>query len=289
MKTLDADLRADLEHGAAYLAMAWMLRRRDGFELRVTDHDQSLLIDGHVFEPGGAIGLGQFESTATSGADELEAIGVLNSDAITESDIVDGLWDDAELRAYAVDWMRKSAPIPLLHAWIERIEVKDRAFEARLSNLRSKLEAPIGRIYQRVCDAQFGDRRCGVDAVQPAYRSAIEILTVHDDRTVEVSSAGDRQSGWFTRGVLLSHDGRSFGIEEDERKGNRRRLRLDRSVSALSLGPGAYAIAGCEKTFEACVGKFSNGINFRGFPHMPGPDSVLSASGLRAQSTESGE
>lgn len=34
--------------------------------------------------------------------------------------------------------------------------------------------------------------------------------------------------------------------------------------------------AGCDKRFATCVEKFANGINFRGFPHMPGNDFALS-------------
>ena len=30
--------------------------------------------------------------------------------------------------------------------------------------------------------------------------------------------------------------------------------------------------AGCDKTVATCSAKFSNAINFRGFPHMPGND-----------------
>ena len=31
-------------------------------------------------------------------------------------------------------------------------------------------------------------------------------------------------------------------------------------------------VAGCPKTFAACTAKFANGVNFRGFPHLPGND-----------------
>jgi uncharacterized phage protein (TIGR02218 family) len=33
--------------------------------------------------------------------------------------------------------------------------------------------------------------------------------------------------------------------------------------------------AGCDKRFATCRAKFANAVNFRGFPHMPGPDYVL--------------
>ena len=47
---------------------------------------------------------------------------------------------------------------------------------------------------------------------------------------------------------------------------------------ALAIAPSdAFTVtAGCDKQFAAtCKTKFANATNFRGFPHMPGPDYVL--------------
>ena len=33
--------------------------------------------------------------------------------------------------------------------------------------------------------------------------------------------------------------------------------------------------AGCDKTYPTCKAKFANGVNFRGFPHIPGNKYVL--------------
>jgi uncharacterized phage protein (TIGR02218 family) len=34
--------------------------------------------------------------------------------------------------------------------------------------------------------------------------------------------------------------------------------------------------AGCDRQFATCRAKFGNALRFRGFPHMPGDDFVLS-------------
>jgi uncharacterized phage protein (TIGR02218 family) len=46
---------------------------------------------------------------------------------------------------------------------------------------------------------------------------------------------------------------------------------------ALPIAPvDAFTVtAGCDKQFATCKAKFANATNFRGFPHMPGPDYVL--------------
>jgi uncharacterized phage protein (TIGR02218 family) len=45
---------------------------------------------------------------------------------------------------------------------------------------------------------------------------------------------------------------------------------------AISEGDAFIVTAGCDKSFAMCGAKFANRDNFRGFPHMPGPEAVLS-------------
>jgi uncharacterized phage protein (TIGR02218 family) len=37
-------------------------------------------------------------------------------------------------------------------------------------------------------------------------------------------------------------------------------------------GDAVVVTAGCDKSFSTCKAKFGNGLNFRGFPHLPGND-----------------
>ena len=44
----------------------------------------------------------------------------------------------------------------------------------------------------------------------------------------------------------------------------------------IQVGDAFTIRPGCDKTFATCQAKFDNAINFRGFPHVPGNDQVLS-------------
>ena len=46
-------------------------------------------------------------------------------------------------------------------------------------------------------------------------------------------------------------------------------------VSDIAPGDAFTITAGCEKTYPTCKAKFANGVNFRGFPHIPGNKYVL--------------
>jgi uncharacterized phage protein (TIGR02218 family) len=47
------------------------------------------------------------------------------------------------------------------------------------------------------------------------------------------------------------------------------------TAHAIAPGDSFTITAGCDKQRGTCKAKFANALNFRGFPHMPGPDYVL--------------
>ena len=44
----------------------------------------------------------------------------------------------------------------------------------------------------------------------------------------------------------------------------------------VAAGDAFTISAGCDKQFATCKSRFANQANFRGFPYMPGNDTVLS-------------
>jgi uncharacterized phage protein (TIGR02218 family) len=46
-------------------------------------------------------------------------------------------------------------------------------------------------------------------------------------------------------------------------------------VRVITLGDGFFIQAGCDKQFVTCRSKFGNGVNFRGFPAIPGDDTIV--------------
>ena len=44
----------------------------------------------------------------------------------------------------------------------------------------------------------------------------------------------------------------------------------------IAAGDTFDVTAGCDKQFSTCHDKFANVVNFRGFPHIPGNDFVIS-------------
>lgn len=61
--------------------------------------------------------------------------------------------------------------------------------------------------------------------------------------------------------------GRTYGRECDAVLGDGR----------CGVDPGAFPGAVCDKRWATCVGTFANGLNFRGFPDIPGDDFLTAA------------
>lgn len=90
MKTLSPDLQAHLDDGTTTLAWCWRIIRADGVTFGFTDHDRTLNFDGTDFEPESGLTASEVRSGSDLSVDAQDAEGVLTSDRITETDILDG-------------------------------------------------------------------------------------------------------------------------------------------------------------------------------------------------------
>ena len=104
MKSLSLALQSHLDEGTTTLAWCWRITRADGMTLGFTDHDRTLSFDGTEFEPESGLTASEVRSGSDLSVDAQDAQGVLSSDRITETDILDGRWDNAEVEVWRVNW-----------------------------------------------------------------------------------------------------------------------------------------------------------------------------------------
>lgn len=194
----------------------WTLKARKTAQIvRITDHDQALILNGETFEPGLVLNRSAITLTTSLAPEPLDLEGHIDRPEITSNDLNSGSWDGATVVVHAVDWSTTDVIRTLFSGYMTDIEEQSGGFRIRLASIKSDLERTIGRDFGRLCDATLGDRRCGID---------------------------------------------------------------------LSNAPQTT----CDKRFATCRDTFANAENFRGFPHMPGNDAVISGPGedARGQSRE---
>lgn len=275
------DLLSHLAEGVTTLCRAWAVQRRDGMLLGFTDHDRDLRFDGIVFRAGTGMTARALVQTTGLAVDNSEAVGALSSDAVTEADLIAGRYDAAVVRCWLVNWTDVAQRLLQFRGSLGEIVRSGGAFRAELRGLTEEMNQPQGRVYQRDCAAILGDAQCRFDLSRPGYSVEVAIETQSEGRIFGVSGLSGFAAGWFEKGRARLLDGEARGviglIKVDRIEGNRRVFELwTRIAPQVVAGDRLRLEAGCDRRAETCQSKFSNFNNFRGFPHIPGEDWLLS-------------
>ncbi|EPE99027.1 DUF2163 domain-containing protein [Rhizobium grahamii] len=275
MRTIDPSLAIHLNSDATTLCHAWRVTRRDGVVLGFTDHDHDLAFADTGFTAASGFSASATEEEAGLPAATSDVAGGFSSGAITEDDLQRGAYDGARVEVFLVNWS-----VPAQHLLIKVQEigevVRDAGqFRAELRSFAHRLNQPQGRVYGRRCDAALGDGRCDVDLAQPQFRAEGIVALVRDESHIQVSGIGSMGDGFFRFGELAFLDGVAEGqggIAESysDTEGE---VTLWLPLTVLpDVGDRVRLTAGCDKAFATCRTKFSNHLNFKGFPHIPGAD-----------------
>ena len=280
VKALPPALQAHLDEGTTTLAWCWRIVRADGVTLGFTDHDRTLTFDCTDFEPESGFAASEVRSGSDLSVDAQDAQGVLSSDRITETDILDGHWDNAAVEVWRVNWAAASQRLLMRRGAIGQIRRGRLAFVAEVRSLAHVLGQTVGRTFQATCDAALGDARCGVDLEAPAFKGTGAIIDLLRDRAFTASGLGGFTSGWFTFGTLDWTSGANAGrraevLSHDLIDGVAILTLLEAPVRAIAMSDTFTIRAGCDKRIATCGTKFGNVANFRGFPNIPGQDAVL--------------
>ncbi|MBO6757715.1 MAG: DUF2163 domain-containing protein [Roseibium sp.] len=281
MKTLPPTLAAHLAGAVTTLATCWLVTRTDGETRGFTDHDRPLAVDSVTCRPENGLTLSAMSDGPGFAAGGGDVEGRLDGPALSPDDLAAGLWDNAAVKVYRVNWAEPGQAVLLRRAIIGEVTRTGQAFRAELRGLSHLLEARRGRVFQKTCDADLGDARCGVDLSGSNFTGTASVIAADRPDSLEVSGLEGFAAGWFTRGRCHVLDGPHAGfaseVAEHRVTASRIFLHLWQAAPALlAAGTALTVTAGCDKHLATCRDKFSNTANFRGFPHMPGTDFVLS-------------
>ena len=280
MKALPPALQAHLDAGTTTLAWCWRITRADGVTLGFTDHDRTLAFEGTDFEPESGFTASEVRSGSDLSVDAQDAEGVLSSDCITETDILDGRWDNAEVELWRVNWADPGQLVLMRRGAIGQVRRGRVAFVAEVRSLAHVLGQTVGRTFQANCDAALGDGRCAVNLEAAMFRGTGAVTDILRDRAFTASGLSGFAAGWFAQGTVEWTSGANAGrraevLAHDLVDGLAILTLLEAPVRAIAEEDTFTAHAGCNKRLATCSAKFANVANFRGFPHIPGQDTIL--------------
>lgn len=286
---LDAPVRTFLVQDCHFWASAWELLRKDGTVFHFTDHNHRLVLpDGQEYSPLGGIDVSAQEHHTGLKDTNLDALGVLSDDRITNADLRAGKYREAKLIWRLVDWRFPFAGVIREdHYWIRSTEWTGTTWRAELEGLTRFIKQNVGRVVTRNCrhilggafGKPAGTKGCTVDL------AALEVAGVVNS----VSFKGANKRGlfrtdlveadkWWQEGELTwttgANTGENVEIRTYKQAGGQLALVWP---TAHDIAPGdAFAIRpGCNKLLQTCIGKFANVPEYGGFPWMPGTDTMI--------------
>lgn len=163
MRAFNEPLKTYLSGEVTTQCSAWRLTLSDKTELGFTDHDRDLLMEGLIYKASSGMDSGVSEARLGFASDSGAVQGVLSSERISAADIANGKFDSAQIDHYRVNWMDTEQCVHVESGRLGVIRRKGEAFEAEWVGQGSQLDQSTGRVFSSLCDATFGDTRCGID------------------------------------------------------------------------------------------------------------------------------
>lgn len=279
MRELSSSFAARLDSGVTTLCTCWRVIRRDGSVRGFTDHDCDLTIDGVVHAAMSGLESSAFEASLGFAIGGAEVSGALSAASISEAELANGAWDGARVEVRRVDWSHPEDALLLDVAVIGEVRRTETAFVAELRSLAHELDQERGRLFQSSCDADLGDARCRFAMSGPPFAGEHALLAGSGPMELRIPAQGYADD-WWKGGRLEMIDGANAGavrvVKAHRREGDVDCLTLWSALAAQPApGDRIRLFAGCDKSFATCREKFGNGVNFRGFPHIPGNDRLM--------------
>lgn len=275
MKTASANLLAHLAGETLTVATLWKVTRADAQVFGFTDASRDITYDGTTYLASTGHKPSAIRTTADLAVDNLEVASVLDAATITEADIEAGLWDYAEVRIMVVNYSALADGHMLLRrGWLGQIKTGRSSFVAELRGMSQALQQSVGRVYAAACDADLGDARCGITLASYTVTGSVTTAT---SARVFTDTALAEADGYFDGGLVTWLTGDNAGYAMEVKTHASDVITLQQPMpSATQVGDTYTMSAGCDKTLATCKDKFSNVVNFRGFPHVPGMDRLVS-------------
>ena len=279
MRPVPSPMQLKLNSGATTLCRCWVIRRADGITQGFTDHDEDVVLDAITCRAGSGLTGSEVTQNLGLAIDSSEFSGALADDALNEADLAAGRYDAAVAEIWLVDWIEPALRVLLAKGTLGEVRREGRAFTAEVRGLSDRLSQQSGRLYTATCSADLGDDRCTIDLTDPIFRGVGAVASADATSAFTASGLDGFEDGWFTAGKLTFNSGANIGLSvevKSHRKGSAVKLVLWQAMpEPIATGDTFIVTAGCDKRFETCRGRFSNAVNFRGFPHIPGNDFII--------------
>ncbi|MEL7218570.1 MAG: DUF2163 domain-containing protein [Pseudomonadota bacterium] len=261
-------MRVFFDRNLDTVATFWRVFRKDGVTLGFISHDRDLSFAGIRYRTAPGMVPSAIRMTNEVSDDSAEVEGALSHDAISASDLANGLYDEAAIEIGAVDW-ESLEHATLYSGKIGQIEDDTRGFTAQLRSAKHILDQDLVPRSSPTCRALFCGPGCGLSAPRfTSKRTLIEFNEGTNSVRIDVEAGVEAIDGQV-RMLAGPQTGLVFGVIDASNGW----LTLDRPFSKSNeIGFPLELREGCDHTITTCANRFDNARNFRGEPFLPGND-----------------
>ena len=276
-RSISTELKDHLAQEVTTVAFLWHIQRKDATSFYFTDHDADIDYGGNTYKAINSAAVSGMQQSSKLTADTFDFEMILNSADITANDLRAGRFDFADVWIYLINYADTSqGVVSIISGKLGEIEIKsDNRAKAEFRSLTQLVNQTIGRIIGPECDADLGDSRCGVTLA--TYTETGTLTGVTDNKTF-ADSGRSEANDYFNYGLLTWTSGLNNGLSKEVKDF------VNATGQFTLVGPMPFSVqvgdtysvyAGCDKKKATCKDKFSNLVNFRGFPSVPGLDQAL--------------
>jgi uncharacterized phage protein (TIGR02218 family) len=286
-RTCSADLLTTIQSQVPTLAVLVKLTRIDGTIMGFTSTNRNLTIEGILYERSSAISPSNLRSTVGAGVDNMDLMGLLNSNRITDVDVLAGLYDGATVELFLCNYKDISqGTIALPQGTLGEVTIEDCAYVVEFRSLTQRLQQDILDVTQPGCRApSFGDpNTCASGGLIGGhalsfYERTAQVLTVAISQS-RFHIASSEVTGFYDYGRCKCTSGLNINIEREIKEslinaGVADIILRQSFPFLLQVGDEFTLTRGCDFRFSTCVNVFDNAVNFRGEPHVPGVDKII--------------
>ena len=287
MKSVSVALKSHLALEVTTLATCWKVtlkipRPSDGKQVfGFTDHAADLVVDSVTYVASTGYTASAIQTSGALNVDNLEVDGGLDSEAITETDILAGLWDFADIEIFQVNYADLTqGTMKLRKGNLGEVRTGRGTFVAELRGMMQKLQQATGYLVLPGCNADLGDARCGVNL--SLFTNTTSVTSVVSNSFFVASALASQPNGWYNGGKLTWLTGNNAGLSMEVKSFSTASAEFVLTIPMpfeVQAGASFSVYAGCDKSLATCVSKFNNVVNFRGFPHLPGINALASGKG----------
>lgn len=255
---------------------------------RFTDHSEPLvLFDGQTYEAAKGVESSANRREQKAMETNREVRGLITSDTIKDRDLRQGIFNDAIVDEYVVDFrLPFIAPIDHVRYTIRSMTFDGSFWTADIAGAGYRLTRPVGDVWGPMCRADLfsvGPGKCNASSA-PFVENNTILLILEDQIHFRINNANNAlwlNLGYGADGRVIFHTGQNAGFTTYIKKhelGPPSTVEItlqQRTPYSLSVSDAVTLFPGCNKRFNGdCLNKFDNVVNFQGEPFIPGGDAA---------------